>query len=70
MRRTADNNRIKRAIEHLDAAIVNINSIKWENRTDNEEATLSDVVGKIAFINTILSAHTADDLQRNNNDGL
>ena len=38
--RTPDINRVKRAMEHIMAAITNINSIKWENRTRAEENIL------------------------------
>lgn len=33
MKREADNNRVWRAIEHLNAAITNLKSIKQENMT-------------------------------------
>lgn len=38
--RQPDINRVKRAMEHIMAAITNINSIKWENRTSKEDAIL------------------------------
>ena len=38
--RQPDINRVKRAMEHIMAAITNINSIKWENRNSKEDAIL------------------------------
>ena len=38
--RQPDINRVKRAMEHIQASIVCINSIKWEHRTNDEEAFL------------------------------
>lgn len=46
--RQPDKNRIKRAMEHIMAAITNINSIKWENRTPSENKTLDDVWSHLA----------------------
>ena len=48
--RTADKNRIKRAIEHLNAARTNLDSIKEENRTDEVDAQLN-------YIDTELNMH-------------
>jgi len=44
MKRQADNNRVNRAMEHIQAAVTNINSIKWENRTAAEERVLKTTV--------------------------
>lgn len=44
MKRQADNNRVNRAMEHIQAAVTNINSIKWENRTAAEERVLKSTV--------------------------
>lgn len=44
MKRQADNNRVNRAMEHIQAAVTNINSIKWENRTAAEERVLKNTV--------------------------
>ena len=38
--RQPDINRVNRAMEHIMAAITNINSIKWEHRTKAEENIL------------------------------
>lgn len=38
--RQPDVNRIRRAMEHIQAAIVSINAIKWEHRTRDEETFL------------------------------
>lgn len=38
--RQPDYNRVKRAMEHIMAAITCINSIKWEHRTDNDDRFL------------------------------
>mgnify|MGYP006896857186 CR=1 FL=1 len=46
--REPDKNRVRRAMEHIMAAITNINSIKWENRTDSEDRTLEEVKKCIA----------------------
>lgn len=48
--RTADMNRIKRAIEHLTAARTNLDSIKEENRTEDLDAQLT-------YIDTELAVH-------------
>ena len=40
MKREADKNRVKRAIEHIMAAITNINSIKEKDRTAEENVLL------------------------------
>lgn len=48
--RTADMNRIKRAIEHLTAARTNLDSIKEENRTEDLDAQLT-------YIDTELATH-------------
>ena len=34
--RQADKNRVARALEHVEAAITNLESMKWENLTDKE----------------------------------
>ena len=41
--REPDKNRVRRAMEHIMAAITNLNSIKWEHRTESENRTLNDV---------------------------
>lgn len=41
--REPDRNRIRRAIDHVVAAMTNIDSIKWENRTQPEEWTLNGI---------------------------
>lgn len=46
--RQPDINRIKRAMEHIQAAIVSINSIKYEHRTHNEEVFLECTKGRLA----------------------
>jgi hypothetical protein len=46
--REPDRNRVKRAMEHIMAAITNINSIKKENRTDSEERTLESTRSNLA----------------------
>lgn len=56
MKREADNNRIKRAINHLNAAVINIASIKWEHRTQSEEQSLGDVVNGISDLLLILDS--------------
>lgn len=48
--RTADMNRIKRAVEHLTAARTNLDSIKEENRTEDLDAQLN-------YIDTELATH-------------
>ena len=48
MRRESDNNRARRALEHVNAAITHIDSIKRENRTDEEHTFL--VAEKSALI--------------------
>lgn len=58
MKREADNNRIKRAIDHLNAAITNIESIKWEHRTVLEEQSLTFVDDQIRHLKTILESHS------------
>ena len=40
MKREADNNRVNRAMEHIMAAITNINSIKAIDRTPSEDKTI------------------------------
>lgn len=47
MKREADNNRVKRAIEHINAAITNLESIRWENRTLNEEQAIEGTVKRL-----------------------
>lgn len=46
--REPDKNRVRRAMEHIMAAITNINSIKWEHRTNDELLTLEGVKGHLA----------------------
>ena len=50
MKREADINRVKRAMEHIQAAIVNIESIKEVNRTDDDDAVLKKSKSEIAQI--------------------
>ena len=50
MKREADINRVKRAMEHLTAVIVNIESIKEENRTNEDDAVLKKSKSEIAQI--------------------
>ena len=47
--RTADKNRINRAIEHLNAARTNLDSIKEENRTDEVDAQLNYIDAELAI---------------------
>lgn len=58
MKREADNNRIKRAIDHLNAAVTNIASIKWEHRTVLEEQSLTFVDDQIRHLKMILESHS------------
>ena len=46
--RQPDKNRVRRAMEHIMAAIRNINSIKWEHRTTDELLTLERVKRHLA----------------------
>lgn len=46
--RQPDYNRVKRAMEHIMAAITCINSIKWEHRTDKENMFLEDTRTNLA----------------------
>ena len=46
--RQPDYNRVKRAMEHIMAAITCINSIKWEHRTDKENILLEDTRTNLA----------------------
>lgn len=48
MKREADKNRVKRAMEHIMAAITNINSIKDEHRMADEHASLESVKSNLA----------------------
>lgn len=43
MKREADKNRVKRAIEHLEAAITNLDSIKEGNITGEESCRIFDM---------------------------
>ena len=54
MKREADNNRVKRAIEHINAAITNLESIKWENRTVDEEKAIEGAIARLQSENLIL----------------
>lgn len=58
MKREPDNNRVKRAMEHIKAAIVSINSIKWEHRSDKEEDTLQEVKSCLKEVNQVLNQLT------------
>lgn len=46
--RQPDINRVMRAMEHIMAAITNINSIKWEHRTHDEETFLETTKSRLA----------------------
>ena len=46
--RQPDINRVMRAMEHIMAAITNINSIKWEHRTRDEETFLETTKSRLA----------------------
>ncbi len=48
MKREADNNRVKRAIEHINAAITNINSIKIIDRTPMQNMLLEQAKKQLA----------------------
>ena len=50
MKREADRNRVKRAIEHLNAAVTNIRSIKAENMTRQENNALRITVNDIKWL--------------------
>lgn len=54
MKREADNNRVKRAVEHINAAITNLESIKWENRTVDEEKAIEGAIARLQSENLIL----------------
>jgi hypothetical protein len=54
MKREADNNRVKRAMEHVMAAITNLESIKWENRTVDEEKAIEGAIARLQSENLIL----------------
>lgn len=54
MKREADNNRVKRAVEHINAAITNLESIKWENRTVDEEKAIEGTIARLQSENLIL----------------
>ena len=41
--READKNRLRRAKEHLEAAVRHIDGFKWENRTNAQERWLSKI---------------------------
>ena len=49
MKREADNNRVKRAIEHLEAAITNLDSIKEGNITGEESCRIFEM--KLSILN-------------------
>ena len=63
MKREADNNRVKRAIEHLNAAITNIRSIKDENVTRQEKHSLGVTTSDINYLTKRLEALTREDKQ-------
>lgn len=48
--REPDKNRVKRAVEHLNAAVTHLNSIKRENVSDMECSALDVAVWKITQI--------------------
>lgn len=48
MKREADNNRVKRAMEHVMAAITNINSIKIIDRTPTQNMLLEQAKKQLA----------------------
>lgn len=50
MKREADRNRVKRAVEHLNAAVTNIHSIKAENMTRQENNALRITVNDIKWL--------------------
>ena len=50
MKREADRNRVKLAIEHLNAAVTNIRSIKVENMTRQENNALRITVNDIKWL--------------------
>ena len=59
--READINRVKRSMEHIMAAITNINSIKTEHRTSAQNVTLEQVKKHLADEYRVLRKLTNDD---------
>ena len=51
-----DINRVRRAAEHLKAAMTNLDSIKWENRTNKENEQLEWACGEIRYIKNSLES--------------
>ena len=54
--REPDRKRIRRAIDHVEAAMTNIDSIKWENRTQPEEWTLNGICDVLQEQKSILES--------------
>ena len=50
MRREADNNRVRRAMEHISAAITNLRSIKFVNVTKEEDKAVADNCDELAKV--------------------
>ena len=48
--REPDKNRVKRAIEHINAAVVSIENIKWENRTNRENVKLNAAAADLRIV--------------------
>ena len=55
MKREADNNRVKRAMDHIAAAITNLRSIKWENRTSKEDNAIEDTIAHLHVETLVLN---------------
>lgn len=56
MKREADKNRTKRAIEHIKAAITNIDSIKFENRDKVDDYALDESRGNLVGVKQMLES--------------
>lgn len=61
MKREADNNRVWRAIEHLNAAITNLKSIKQENMTRQERNSAAISIDDIDWIRKRLVTLTEEE---------
>lgn len=61
MKREADNNRVWRAIEHLNAAITNLKSIKQENMTRQERNSAAISIDDIEWIRKRLVTLTEEE---------
>ena len=54
--RQPDINRVKRAMEHIEAAKTHLNSIKWENMSDKENRMVNSALESLCEPSSVIKA--------------